>query len=318
MINRHITFILGAGASMPYGFPSGSDLIESIHDLAVNNSSILEKFGFIDKEIELFANELYNSQLPSIDLFLERRMEFIDIGKICIFICISKCENENNLLLPPKNRKGIYHYLFSKMIQNCSDITDNKISFITFNYDRSLEHFLQRALISSSNEQISEGGLELLGLPIIHVYGSLGELSWQGPYAKKYEPLSISLLEDEKVRQEIIQASKNIKIISEQKLTDGFNKAKNIISESENIIFIGFSFHIEALEKLGFANIKNVDNDSSFIMMPNMKHGLYRGSSLGMGNSERKIISNKYRIYFPSNSEKLDGLDFLRNYVPIQ
>lgn len=303
---------------MPYGFPSGNQLIESIYELAIHNSPILKKFGFKESEIKLFADELFNSQLPSIDLFLERRLEFFDIGKLCIAICIGKCENESNLILPPLKRKGIYHYLFSKMVHKCSEITNNKISFITFNYDRSLEHFLQVALTSATDAPLSSGSLELLGLPITHVHGSLGDLPWQNQFSKKYEPFSISSLSDEKIRGEILQASKNIKVISEREKSKEYEQAKEIIHGSENIIFIGFSFHNEILDRLDFGNLKIVDNDSSFFMLPNVKCGMFRGSSLGMGKAERKVITNKYKIFFPHNSENHSGLEFLKDFVPIK
>src|SRR5205823_5571052 len=58
--------------------------------------------------------------------------------------------------------------------------TRSQLRIVTFNYDRSLEHFLFNAIGHTHN--LDEGSTaEIIGkLPIVHVYGQLGNLPWQG------------------------------------------------------------------------------------------------------------------------------------------
>ena len=53
------------------------------------------------------------------------------------------------------------------------DFHTNKVSFVTFNYDRSLEHFLCRSLANSFAKTEAEAGEVISKIPIIHLHGRL-------------------------------------------------------------------------------------------------------------------------------------------------
>src|SRR4051794_36706351 len=89
MIREPTVFILGAGASIPYGFPSGYELRKVICQAAVGpNQSLpqlLQRTLNTDPQaIMQFASEFLHSGQMSIDAFLSRRMELATIGKLCI------------------------------------------------------------------------------------------------------------------------------------------------------------------------------------------------------------------------------------------
>ena len=149
MITVPTTLILGAGASVPFGFPTGFTLLQKVLMLTHPESLVngIRNFAFLkceQKEIVRFHDELLKSGQESVDSFLEFRPEFIPIGKTAIALTLITCENENTLFNP--NEENWYRYLFNRITTAFDDVARNELSILTFNYDRSLEHFLLTAL----------------------------------------------------------------------------------------------------------------------------------------------------------------------------
>lgn len=89
MIRRQTVFVLGAGASYPYGFPTGEGLVNEVISLAGLDRT-LDAFlynGCVDLDVKRFARDLADSDSPSVDSFLEHRPDFLRIGKLAI--CLS-------------------------------------------------------------------------------------------------------------------------------------------------------------------------------------------------------------------------------------
>ena len=198
MITTPTVFVLGAGASMPYGFPSGRQLVEQICEATRPKSTVLSDIPddshyllsresiqkiLIDKfdqtKIEEFGKALYLSHQYSIDAFLEHRPEFTDIGKYSISLFILRKEVEADLVSFENRNKGCYQYLFNKINTRLSEFDRNQISFVTFNYDRSLEHFLFISFINAHRLSDKECASLTNNIPIVHVHGMLGKLPWQ-------------------------------------------------------------------------------------------------------------------------------------------
>ena len=88
MIKTPTVLILGAGASIPYGFPDGRSLKL---DIAINVNTKNKDFvrsitaaGYDAGELQAFGKALEGSPLMSVDAFLERRSEFVTVGKVAI------------------------------------------------------------------------------------------------------------------------------------------------------------------------------------------------------------------------------------------
>lgn len=82
MIDRNVAIILGAGASKPYGFLTGKELVEqAIRDRRTPVLHTIRELGFSVDDYSKFRTTLRNSGLSSIDRFLEIRDDFMDIGK---------------------------------------------------------------------------------------------------------------------------------------------------------------------------------------------------------------------------------------------
>ena len=167
MIKKPTVFILGAGASNPYGFPTGLGLSQSIianlRPLSPNESRGKDDWvPFLEKNFEIttevmhsFAQELHYSRI-SVDAFLEHRPEYLQIGKLSIAMCLMAHEYEEKLFNAQRNW---FDYLRLKLNAPFEEFGDNQLSIITFNYDRSIEQYLFMVLkhtYGKTTEQCAE------------------------------------------------------------------------------------------------------------------------------------------------------------------
>lgn len=236
MITSPTVLVLGAGASQPYGYPLGFGLKEKIILNQLNDSSvqIYVQLGFKPDDVYVFKNELHRSPLTSVDAFLEQRPEFTKMGKIAIAKELIQYEEENNIL----TKFDWYQYLFNKMNVRFEDFENNRIAFITFNYDRSFEHFLMMSLKSTYGKTENECAKVLSKIPFIHVHGKLGSLPWEKvkSFTRDY-----STLWD---LNSLLQTSEQIRIVHEEdpKRDAIFSKAFELLTMAERIYFLGFGF----------------------------------------------------------------------------
>jgi hypothetical protein len=241
-------FVLGAGASYPYGFPLGRGLIISICDELSNPGEYfynrIFNWGKWGADfIKSFADQLNKSQQPSIDFFLESRPEYLEIGKMCI--ALSLAENEAlHLFERTYDEMKWYEYLYQRIGTNALDLTNSNISFITFNYDRSLEYFFYTAIQNSFTleEPQIKGIIEKLN--IIHFYGSLAAPLF-------LDPVNGRAFEDTVNNQALDKARKSIQIMSEENMrTQNWALAKREIQTASKILFLGFGYHFVNLDRL--------------------------------------------------------------------
>ena len=303
MITRPTVFILGAGASVPYGFPSGSQLcINVIRRLESTNYGgwydIIRDMGFDAGHISDFVFALRNSGLASIDALLERRPEFMEIGKTTIALGLLLYEEEYRLNNPDNNEKHWYKYFYNKIVENVQTlegILSNKISIITFNYDRSLDQYFFICLKSSYGKKDSECANILKNLPIIHVHGQLGDLPWQNENGRQYYPRET--IEDVK------KAVEKIIVLSEaDKNSAEFERAFKSLLEAERIFFLGFGYLEQNLKRLKIDVVNKIGKASIY------------GTTLGIGKSDKKIILQRWNFQ-PPYFYDVPVHDFLMNHA---
>jgi len=109
MIEKQTVFILGAGASVPYNYPTGLKLKQQIMDnidfeiareekskTVIKATKNLLIRGIYQNNAERFIEmkeNLLKARRSSIDAFLECRPKFCDIGKLAIACELIECEN---------------------------------------------------------------------------------------------------------------------------------------------------------------------------------------------------------------------------------
>lgn len=254
MITIPTVFVLGAGASQPYNFPTAWELTRSICDKILEDPQYKEWLeqatGIPLAHYVAMATALRNSQLPSVDLWLENRPEFVESGKICIAREIMDREHPSYL-----NRGEWYadlwsSYLFSDRQRGADGIAQNLVSFITFNYDRSLEQALMTMLRDTYGLAEGPGASILNKFKIIHVYGQVGRLPWQetgvSPEVREYQPPV-----KQQAWAEAKKQAKGITIVSESRADlNKFEEAKGLLLTAKRIYFLGFGYHKENLSRL--------------------------------------------------------------------
>jgi hypothetical protein len=303
MIKKPTLLILGAGASAPYGYPTGKQLRDIILNNTLN-SSVMRFYafcGFDQSLVKQFIQSLRKSASPSIDYFLEKRKEFIEIGKFAITKALIQYENPDGLHIVD----NWYQYLFNKLTENTTfdQFDKNNLKIITFNYDRSLEFFLVDTLQNLYGKSEKECWEKLKKIPIIHVHGQIGFLPFQEKNPiRQYFTMSDPTL--------VKESSKSIRIIHEEELSNDevFNVAYKLLVESEKICFLGFGYHSINLQRL---KINTILIEGREIL----------GTSHGFTTKEKKAIESlsKDRIsLFPNGYNNYLILDFLRECVSFE
>ncbi|MBN2155280.1 MAG: hypothetical protein JW776_04505 [Candidatus Lokiarchaeota archaeon] len=285
MITKKIVLILGAGASRAYGFPLGAKLKAMIWNIFNGSisSPILWALGAKQKDaisisatkadIKRFNNALLLSPDYSIDSFLEHHnSRFREIGKIGIASCLLPLEKRNYLyddwmkryvnseknmyteIIPSDGHW--YQYLFNRMCEGCdfTNFADNKLSVITFNYDRTFEYYLLHSLEAKYGEPISDCAKVLKEIQIIHVYGSLGELPELATNANKAVLYDITQSNEQERMDYYKIAADSLRIIPEERGSrldsKHLSSVPSILRGAERIYFLGFGFLDENMDKI--------------------------------------------------------------------
>jgi hypothetical protein len=165
-------FILGAGASYPFGFPTGSDLRRDL----CHKSMPLVSNEFSRGLLENFQLRFRLSTLPSIDRFLQNCQEaketkLVEVGMAAIAEVLLPCEVDTE-----KSDYDWYGQLFDEVSRTpASD--SGKVNVISFNYDRSFEHTFIQAFQRAFTKSVPDA-VKMFNerFAIEHVYGQLGHL----------------------------------------------------------------------------------------------------------------------------------------------
>jgi hypothetical protein len=280
MITEPTVLIVGAGASKPFGFPIGTELKERICSELLDTKTdvhiIINEFN--GSQLQSFVKDLKYSGFYSVDAFLEVRQEYEKIGKraIAAILLEEEARNENQLFAS----NTWFQYLFNILTNNSKNLDSfqsNKISIITYNYDRAIEHYLFTALKSSFGKPDQEIKTVMENLNIIHLHGSLGKLPWQGgkyPFNYTHFDGSVSSLaiRQAKSSQQSIErkrtilcramevATDAIKIIHEVELKNDmqFQNAIQALKKAQTVYFLGFGFSETNLKRLDYRNWNNL------------------------------------------------------------
>jgi hypothetical protein len=312
MIKQKVTLVLGAGASAPYGFPLGRKLmVDVINKLNTSNSGhdqgfsqVLLRLGFDGQLQSDFAAEMRWAKQSSIDAFVQERQEFLQIGKAAIAAALIPYENLDDLVSlesefssEPTNQRW-YTYLLD-LLGESQTFTENHLSIITFNYDRSLEYFIFQTLIHRFNLAAALAIELLKTIPIIHVYGQLGKFDFESeangrPYSTLMDDINVKQCVDE------------MNLIHEPRDEDEFAKSKEdvykVLRNTETLIFLGFGYHEKNLERLRLS--QNFIGNTVVPTFYGMKEGEKQRSD--------QLIHKYIGQHFASHPQAYPTLDFLQ------
>lgn len=303
MIQKKTVLILGAGASYPYGFPLGRELLidacRKLQDPRDAVTEIILSIGrFSTKDIGIFRSQLLMSHKNSIDAFLENRREFIELGKLVIAGCLIQKEKKD-VLMERKKEQRWYNCLYQFLGDNLDEFRKNELSVITFNYDRSLEFFLFNALKASYETSDEDTAEVIKSIPIIHVYGQLAKpLFWDYTEGRNY---------DTDLIKGLVYAVKNIRIMSKGKsISPEFKHAVSLIQSADRLCFLGFGYHAMNIERLCLNSFRGAGKRIF-------------GTVYGLGHAEversrKKLINLTELSSSHVTLADMSNLDLLRNY----
>jgi hypothetical protein len=318
------TFVIGAGASHEIGMPLGADLksiIKKLLDIRYeygNNqvsgdrqitAALRRKTGLdTSEQAEEFNHHLRAArhikdaldQAISIDNFVESQQDDAveTMAKLAIVKAITEAEKISSLAPDASNGRptinweklqktwydGLLKTLHEGLVKSkLSNFFDN-VTFITFNYDRSLEFFLYHSIQNYYGVD-SQAAAEIVNsATFIHPYGTVGSLPWQNsPHSRSdYGSLDVEHLHG---------ASQLIRTFSEQiEDQDSLTRIRDTIKSSRRLVFLGMAFHDENMDILR--------------PMGNTEINGIVGTALGISNSDLTVIETNLCHSIANRSQK--------------
>src|SRR5207244_3710863 len=90
---------------------------------------------------------------------------------------------------------------YERMNTSFESLGSNPVSFITFNYDRSVEHFLYTSILKTYNKGEESTAQQVRRISVVHLHGRLGRLPWEAdtatrPYRGDQTPQTVQIASD--------------------------------------------------------------------------------------------------------------------------
>lgn len=274
--NKKTVFVVGAGASAEINFPLGSGLKHKIAErldirsdglsriagdpviISALEAFLYKRFTNLNVTPYILAARLISGAMPqasSIDNFIDahRGNEKIELcGKLAIVRSILEAEKNCDLAVDYSNIYNTINFSkveqkwFNKFVQlltqsclweNLPDRLRN-ITFINFNYDRCIEHYLFYSFKNyyGINDEASAEVLE--NLKIIHPYGVVGNLPWQDPLNNI--PFGQQVESGEKLLNIAAQIRTFTETIEDEILLGDLHSC---MIDADTLVFLGFAYH---------------------------------------------------------------------------
>ena len=246
-----------------------------------------------------------------IDYFIDQNRHLEDIAKLCIawvilereFVSVHYGGNENRREIAQKNpavaalcrgNDNWYRFLLHKLTSGCPNgemLLSNNVTFVTLNYDVSLEIELYRGL--GHLARFSEYAERLIteNDRIIHVYGRLrkdppwqlmginwetfGRISLAGSTLAQTSPPQF-WTDVKTILDHAYEASQGLQIIAPEKahaeigsVPDHIQKAREAIAEAECVYILGYGFDPMNSDLLKLHEDLNMNHRSKTVMFTN-------------------------------------------------
>lgn len=245
---KNAVFIIGAGASEPYGFPTGYILRKNILELQHHHPETgtsksnqthvmfleyLKLEGFKGNDFQKFIYDFAGTGAQSIDEFLQQYSKvnhpYHRLGQLIIYYLISIEESEWSI-----RREGVdwiellIRFLMQRETQD--DFLNNPPRFISFNYDNYLKYKIEFNL----KTQFLKENYEFKN--VINIYGKTSGLNYSKENKEVYNLVNFD---------EIVRESKNISIIREDDVESDLTvkEIRKNINDASKVIILGYGFN---------------------------------------------------------------------------
>jgi len=293
MITAPTVLILGAGASAPYGSPLGpqlKDLILKDLQMPFEESEYIHRF-YLDKYNALSKAISVSDPDETIDKILVNCPSLAEMGKYAIAMALTKAQNHDNVFPAKDPARDWYRHLFQRLELEDSFEDPPKLSIITFNYDNSLEYYLN-CTVENKYEGANKLRIrnKLSNIKLIHVHGKLAD------YSANKEARNITTN----------GFTSDIKIVSDKGVeqSEEFTAARNLVWVARRIFVLGFGYDKDNIAHLNLQPGKGKDTAAKMF-----------GTWLGEPDSERikRELHNDIELA-PSGFDCLHALQHWRKY----
>jgi len=239
-------FVIGAGASVGYGLPTGEELkrfflteFPQIFDRFNANTDFLRDMKAMSRKLmEAIANPAVNL----IDDLINKQGSLSKCARFGIALHILtkelKANFENDWVAQVLKVLMAQARGFEDALN--SDLKDT--TFITFNYDRMIEYRLYKILSGLFEDVNSEQVHTLAKLPnIIHVYGSLGELDIE-EYETVRNERDFGYYHEKLKFREVERAAENIRVMHDERIELDLGDITTALNEAKEIYISGYNF----------------------------------------------------------------------------
>lgn len=341
MFTKKIVFVVGAGGSHELGLPVGDTLkgiIARKLDLPQPGSGIGSGDEILRKALILRskttttdvtgmmkryweAAQSVRSAMPqaiSIDNYLHTHAadeDIVTVGKFGIAASILEAEHKSSIYSDKTGTPEIdfrttpdsWHNTFCKILtesvqlDRLDEIFDN-VTFITFNYDRCIEHYVMWWLIKYMRLSWEDGAALCQKLKIFHPYGKVCGLPWQKTdiYSEFGWPATPDV---------VGLAADQIRTFTERVDDEGMLTAmRSAIGESEQLVYLGFSFGTMNMALL------NVDGDSSRKRIYATTHGMSEPNKAAALKRIHNAVNSTTNVVVKANMHNISANDLMKDY----
>lgn len=234
-------------------------------------------------------------QSLSIDNFIDSHRDEQHValcGKLAIVQTILQAERASKLYVDPSNTYNKIDFsklgetwlarFFERVTEGCGKAAIKarfaSITFVVFNYDRCIEHFLHSALQNYYQMSPEEAADALRDLEVFHPYGTVGDLSWQRPgqltigFGAETHPATLG------------QLAQAIRTFTEGMgdRTGELDMIRARVHCASRLVFLGFAFHRQNMRLL-LRDLEDAETRASTRVF---------GSTFGMSKSDVQSIEN--------------------------
>ena len=262
MFRRPTTFVIGAGCSKELDLPLGLGLMDDIYRTMMDTASpkyhalrgaflrsgVANANTNVDLRFAAFSAGL--SAAPSIDQYLDFHRDdeaMVALGKCAIATEILFAEANSALgeakvsgQLPSCWLRVLFHLMAEGTTkQRPRDLFDN-VDFVCFNYDRTIELFMLRAVMSLVHCDYDEARQVLRHLRVWHPYGVVGgyEIGQPG-----ISTTSVSFSDTRIDETSILSAARGLRTFTEGMADDSERDTiLSMLATADQVIFMGFSY----------------------------------------------------------------------------